>query len=80
MRVVAILTNADTAVSAVVSERPDGAFTVQLRDDDSGNVVPSIVVVRDRVEAMAAGMRTAGLIPSCYGIGQETGPKSWLEV
>ena len=48
-----IIQNADYGISAEVSQMADGRWRVVLRDDDTGETVPSARIYTDEADALA---------------------------
>ena len=48
-----IIQNADYGISAEVTQMADGRWRVVLRDDDTGETVPSARIYTDEADALA---------------------------
>jgi hypothetical protein len=48
-----IIQNADYGISAKVSQMADGRWRVTLRDDDTGETVPSARIYTNEADALA---------------------------
>ena len=47
-----IIQNADYGISAEVTQTPDGRWRVLLRDDDTGETVPSARIYTNEADAL----------------------------
>ena len=48
-----IIQNADYGISAEVTQTPDGRWRATLRDDDTGETVPSAKIYTNEADALA---------------------------
>ena len=48
-----IIQNADYGISAEVTQTPDGRWRVTLRDDDTGETLPSARIYTNEADALA---------------------------